>query len=482
MDQATIYALELAKRLRDQKNVEAFNDDFLTPPQRRFVNDKSRYKIAMCSRRAGKSVAIAHSLIKTAIEAPGSAGLYIGLTRRAAKAIVWPTLIELTRRFGFKVETNLTDLSMVFANGSRIELSGAENERQMGRLLGRNFRFIAVDEAQNFGPLLEELITRILAPMLIDDPLSQLAMCGTPPPKLSGPFVRAWLQSQEGKGWSPTKWTLADNTPMLRGRDPNAIIAEEAARRGVGLDDPTIQRELMGRLVQDESALIFPLKAINLTPPPGDLTHHVIGVDIGFDDPTALVVLGWNEHRPNLYLVHAESESGLTNSKIQARLERLHRQYRPQSIVGDTGGGGKLTIESMNEWFASVHSPIFIKPAEKPQKNAAIANLGDLIRVGQFHCAPDSQFAEEAAILEWAYDNNGRRVFPNKLKVFGRHFDVIHAALYAVREAQNLWVRPDRPKEDPSLDANILKQQHLARIQRERDPHAGLFGNPGDLF
>ncbi|MDQ3023242.1 MAG: hypothetical protein M3R04_02475, partial [bacterium] len=62
-----------------------------------FVRDTSRFRVAVCSRRAGKTVACAVTLIERAVQFPGTNHLYITLSRINAKRIVWRQLLDLNR-------------------------------------------------------------------------------------------------------------------------------------------------------------------------------------------------------------------------------------------------------------------------------------------------------------------------------------------------------------------------------------------------
>lgn len=475
-DAIRIAVTELVTRAEKERKTEAFTADFLTAPQHKWRLDKSQYRIAMCSRRAGKTVVAAWEMIAGAMAEAKTRWIYIALTRKQAKELIWDTLTELLKRFSIDHDVNLTTLTITFPNGASIRLAGCENERQMNRLLGGNFRGIYVDEGQSFPTLLKMLIERVLGPMLIDNPDSQLSLMGTPPPRLSGYFYETWQLAQiSPDSWSPHSWTMADNLPMLAGRDPNAVIAAVAKRRGVAVDDPTIQREFLGRLVQDENALIFPLRAHNFIDEfPVDLESSVIGVDLGWDDPTAISVLEWAPSRNDTYLTHEEGDSKLTTAMVRARLDRLHALKKPFAVVADSGGA-KQTVESMNDEFAAAGSPVFLEAAEKSGKPAAVTLLADYVRSGAFKCKATSKFAEEAAVLEWAYDANGRKVFPKNLRVLGRHFDSIHSVLYGWRKVQSVWVRKPTPVADPVHDAAAAKAAHLRKIQRGNDPLAGLF-------
>jgi hypothetical protein len=55
-----------------------------------FIKDPDNFSTAVCSRRAGKTVACAADILNTTQVRPGTISLYITLSRASAKRIVWP--------------------------------------------------------------------------------------------------------------------------------------------------------------------------------------------------------------------------------------------------------------------------------------------------------------------------------------------------------------------------------------------------------
>ncbi len=89
----------IAKALQKRKNVKTkpleLDPEFIV--QNRFIRDPSRYLVAQCSRRAGKTNGLAIRFFKTLEKYPGSQCIYLSLTRDSALSIMWPVLQELTR-------------------------------------------------------------------------------------------------------------------------------------------------------------------------------------------------------------------------------------------------------------------------------------------------------------------------------------------------------------------------------------------------
>src|SRR5271163_4810575 len=95
--------------------IEQFKlDTFLFDKQLKFVTDPRPFKIAVCSRRSGKTVACAAHMIHTAISQKEVVCLYITLSRNNAKKLIWPELQKINRKYKLNGEEDMTELSMKF--------------------------------------------------------------------------------------------------------------------------------------------------------------------------------------------------------------------------------------------------------------------------------------------------------------------------------------------------------------------------------
>src|SRR5271166_5896557 len=74
--------------------------DYLFDKQLAFVNDPSYFKMAVTTRRAGKSISCVADLTHTALSFPNVNVLYITKSRTNAKKLVWPEFKKLNQLFG----------------------------------------------------------------------------------------------------------------------------------------------------------------------------------------------------------------------------------------------------------------------------------------------------------------------------------------------------------------------------------------------
>lgn len=394
--------------------------------QLKFVEDLSPFKTACTSRRAGKTEGIAGRRVRTALAKPGGVGLYITLSRKNAKRIVWRTLKNLNASLRLGAVVNESDLSLTFPNTSQIYLCGAKDRGAIEDFRGLPLAGVDIDEAQSMPVYIEELVSDVLEPGLMDFD-GDLSLTGTPAPVPVGYFYEATKNPE----WSHHEWTFFDNPWIERksGKSHQAHLERALKRRGVAVEDPGIQREFFGRWVYDPNALVFryePSKN-HLAVRPGGEWQTVIGVDLGFDDADAIAVLGFAEGRPEAHLREEHVMAKQTITELAERLGKLIVKHQPLAVVMDTGGLGKKIAEEIRKRFS-----LPIKAAEKTRKFEYIELLNDAMRTGRFYAPSGSQFARDCMLVEWDREKSKN----DKLVVSDRyHSDICDAVLYAFRES-----------------------------------------------
>jgi len=396
-------------------------EDFCFDKQLAFIQDPSRFKVAVSSRRAGKTVSCAADLIHTANSLPGDVA-YITLNRRSAKKIIWRDLLKINKEYGLGAKPDNTELTLTMPNGSVIHISGAKDEQEAEKFRGLALRKIYIDETQSFRSYLEGMIEDVLVPSLTDYNGS-LVLIGTPGPVPAGFFYNISGGNKElSKGWSAHHWTMQDNPHILlkSGVDPLKAIEEIAKQRGVGLEDPRIQREYFGRWIQDSDSLVFkfnPSKNIYLEELPKDLIY-VVGADIGYVDADAISVLGYSPQEQKVYCVEEYIQDKSPITPFMLKLKYFKEKYQPIKMVMDAGGLGKKIQEELLQRHG-----IFIEAAEKVRKTEFIALLNDDLTSGKMQFKPESRFEADSYLLQWDYSNPARAVIDSRY-----HSDVCFVA------------------------------------------------------
>lgn len=421
--------------------------------QRAFVESPAVFCDATCSRRAGKTHGAATKLIRGYERRNGVApSLYFTLTRIQAKRNIWPTLLDLNRRYSLGFEANESELILKRNGRGAIYLAGIDNRSEIDKLRGTGWGEVVGDEAQAFPAYFRELVQDVLIPSFMDHD-GHLSLIGTPGPVPVG-YFHDITHSPE---WAHFNWSSFDNPHV----DAQGLLETTLKMRGVSNDDPSISREFYGKWAHDPNALVFRYSA--------ELNHfrdlplcrkewqHVIGVDLGYDDADAISVVAFNEESPAAYLVEEWTQAGLTVSALTAELQQRVDKYHPLSIVVDTGGLGKKVAKEV-----TLRSGVPLKAAEKDRKFEYIELLNDAMRSGRFFAKSGGRFAQDCMLVEWD------RSKPETMKVSDRyHSDSADATLYAFRESLHWLHEPAKPP--PTLDQWHREQEAAMMAEMERE-------------
>lgn len=469
---AALRRLAALQKERDGK--KAFDlMSFLFKEQYDFVTDRSPNKIAMCSRRAGKTVSCAADLINTAINSSGVTCLYITLSRNNAKKIVWRDLQKINQEYDLKGTENLSELSIRFLNGSIIYLSGAKDKSEIEKFRGLALKLVYIDEAQSFRSYIKELIDDVISPALMDY-AGTLCLIGTPPPVLTGYFHDSFKDRENS--WSKHAWTFFNNPFVVEksGMSHREMLQRELQRRGTTEHDPSIQREYFGALVSDKSSLL--IKYDETRNHFEDFEAHlgwtyVMGIDIGHKDADALAVLAWNEYSPNIYLVDEYVKAGQDITELMQSIDTLRRRYDISKMLIDTGGLGKKITE---ELIRRYHLPL--EPADKARKMENIALLNTYLQTSKFKAHRKSLFAEDSKLVQIDRD----RSTPDKIVVSDAyHSDIIDAVLYAFKAcyAYTYQEPPPKPvygtKAWAEMEEDKMFQAELESLQKKFSDEEG---------
>lgn len=396
------------------------------PKQDAFVEDVNQFIAAVCTRRAGKTNALAKRFKRTMDKYPGSLSRYIALTRDSAKDIMWPVLQEMNDVHNWGCAFLDGPLVMKSPNGARLRLYGADMKNFIRRLRGAKSPAVAVDESQEFDPdTLENLVDNILTPTIADYSESWLALTGTPGPIPRGPFYE--ITEMNAGDYSVHKWSIYEN-PYL----PNAAEFVErlkAKKKWTDLN-PTYLREWQGKWVRDLDALLirYDEEKNHFDSLPSISWNYILGVDIGLRDSDALAVIAWSHLTPDIYLVEEKITAGQDITLLTNTIIEFMSRYSFQKIVMDTGGlGAKIAEELRRRKGIPIHA------ADKKRKMENVAFMNESLRLGHFKAHKDSRFAKDAQQVQVDWDKST----PDKLVVkAGFHSDIIDATLYPFKEAR----------------------------------------------
>lgn len=421
------------------------------------MQDPARFKTAVCSRRAGKTLSIAAEFMHCCLTERNVICLYVTQTSRAARQILWPELKRIAEDFKIKVKTDDTRMTMIFLETrSEIRLGGAKDETSIELYRGWKLRKVKVDEGQSFRPYLKYFVNDILMPAL-RDLRGDLSITGTPGPVPAGAF----FEYAHSDLWTHHYWTAFDNPHM---KNLELTLSEERAVKNITEDDHGYIRETYGRWVYDPESLVYKFtKEKNVYEKlPEEKLEYILGIDLGYNDADAISVLGYSYLHKHVYLVEELVQDKQDITALVGQIKTLQEKYKPVKMVMDAGALGK----KIQEEFLQRHS-LQIEAADKNRKHEFIELLNDDLRNGKFKAFSGSLFAQDALLVQW--DRSERVISQQRLKISDTfHSDICDATLYAWREARHFLAEAPKPGPTVYSEAWVEAQERLLMEQAER--------------
>ena len=437
---------ELARRnLRDTR----LDPAILFGKQKAFALSKAKYKAACCSRRAGKSFALAYVLIEGALKHPGSINPFITLTRNTAKDIIWPPLREVAKSIGLNLSFKANTGDIHFPNGSKIILRGCEDRRQAEKLRGLKFPRVVIDEAQAFPSFLKEILDDIIAPGMMDYEDAQCLVTGTPNRTCTGVFFDICHGTGDMGGWDVHGWTMRENWYFSESFGKIYVekwLADYRKRKGWGENHATYLREYCGKWVRDKEGTVYEFnEKLNLfytweSEDQASDWEYVLGVDTGWNDPSAFVLQAASPSLGEMWTLDSYQETEMSNVAVARQINRYMEDYPVTSVIMDTGGYGKSIAEDMRSQY---NLPIFA--AEKTKKYSYIQQMNSDFRTGAIRVLQptNEEYIRQLSLLQWdekSYDTRN----PKEDRRTQNH--CTDAGLYSwryIRTTGGIWAEND---------------------------------------
>lgn len=473
-DRALHYAAKVTRARR-------YRED-LFPKQRAFFDDPAKIKAAVCSRRAGKTWAACAGLYEACLDVPGSTSVYIALTGKSARNILWPVIRAFNERYGLGMALNDNQLIATCPNGSRILLTGADQVKKIEALRGQAYRRAVIDEAQAFTKaLLRYLLDDVLEACMLDLD-GDIWLNGTPNAACAGQFHDLTTGKNPKVAPIPThSWTVLDNTFMPHA---SSWLASIRQKHKWTEDNPVYKREYLALWARDASSLVFRFDRARHCRPCAtfpELEQMIGGADIGTADnerTTALVRGGWAKRNRTAYCTSAKKYAALNPSSMGDEMVKS-----PAGLwVLDEGGLGKGYGDEFRKRQGADGKFLNVKAAEKLKKSAFIEHCngeldGDRIVFADGQC---DDLIEELELLQWDEDEDHKAYDPS----FADH--AADAFLYWWREIFS-WAEktPDAaaplhgsPEWAPA-ELEKMKRAAIAKAnQRDRTKMAQYAANP----
>lgn len=419
-----------------------------------YVISDARFNAVCCSRQAGKTygAGLAAELV---LSRPHTKVIYATLIRRNAKKLFWRPLLDGLEKRGcgsVRVGANETEMMLWLANGSFCQALSCEKMADLARIRGDQADLFLVDECQEpRDDVLEALTTRIIPPMLMKRG-GRLDLLGTVPEAEPSAFSERLDGAPKFPEWKAYGWDCFANPHMDR-----ALIERTCREAGLVPGHPVYEREILGRRVKDPSKLAYEFE-------PGrneydDLDgfftgpswRHAMGIDLGFQDRDAIVVVAWRAddalHR--LYVRHFWQQNHLDVDQLSPIVADCLKRFRPMSsVVGDHGGHGAVKV------MATLEHRLNVLIAKKPgDVMVSVGLVNDDLRTGRLLLPRGSELGQDLGRVQRSVNLTTKRVEINKV---GYHSDLSEALRYAHAGARHFAAKA--PKPEPTLDERRMQR------------------------
>lgn len=346
MKSSNLIKKELYKR-KSKELPQFFDGKFKL--QEDFISDPARFKALFATRRFGKSYTSGLYLCKEAYENPGVSVLYTALTRDSAKRIMWKDVLKpINRTFKLNIKFNETLLTATLPNGSVIYLMGVDSsEDEKDKILGQKFKLAVIDECASYNIDLRALVYGILKPAMADLN-GTIVMVGTPGNLTKSLFFD--VTTGKEPGWHVVKADTKDN-PYMRDKWLKEI-EELKTQQPYIVETPMFKQMYLGEWVVDIDALVYKFtEERNLvTNIPKFISgdwQYLLGVDLGYEDDSAFVVVCYHEHDKCLYIVDTYNQKKMDITDVANKIKELKYKYPIHKVVID--GANKQAVEEIQK-------------------------------------------------------------------------------------------------------------------------------------
>lgn len=408
--------------------------------QTKFLVSDAGRRIFNVSRQCGKSTIAAISAAHGALYARRRLTLCVSPSERQSK--------ELLR----KIRDFLRQSGAVFVNDSKTELELDNGCRVVSLPASedtiRNYSadLIIEDEAGYVSDAVHVAILPMIAATHGD-----LVLMSTPNGR-TGHFFDAWERG--GEDWERYE-VKAIECPRI---DLHEL---DKQRRALGA---SFAQEYEGSFIGVAAGLVycaFDEQTNLLSEPPKPLDdpswRFMLGVDFGFHDACAFVVVGYLPGNPHTYVLQSYKETGMLPPECAEYVRGL--PFRFSRIIGDEGGLGKGYAESMRRYN---HIPV--EPAEKTNKAGYIDLINGHYAEGLLRIVRPSNRAliEEIVTLPWA-DNK-----KHEADGFDNH--LTDALLYVWRASTAYLTKPVVNTQTPAQQAaQAIADARYAKFAKYHD-------------
>lgn len=372
------------------------------------VNDpKYRFICAALSRRLGKTY-ISNIIAQLVLLVPGC-NVLIMSPNFSLSSISFELQRKLIQNFDLEVDRdNLKDKVITLANGSEVRMGSLST---VDSSVGRSYNLIIFDEAA-LGADGEEAFNVSLRPTL-DRPNSKAIFISTPRGKMNW-FSKFFSRGYDAKypEWVSIKADWTENLRM-------SVSDVEEAKRSMSRAE--FEQEYMANFSVYEGQ-IFEIKPEYIQEySHTDGVEAIAGLDPGYKDPTAFIVIIYNPITDIFHIVEEYLES---EEKTPAHAARFHEMIDKWKIDA-------IFIDAAAAQFAGDLAYVYDIPTIKGKKDVlpGIAYVQSLIETGRLLISPDCT-ETLAALDQYQWDQRETLTREKPEHKYSHIPDAIRYALY----------------------------------------------------
>lgn len=302
------------------------------PSQIALINavNKYRFVCAALSRRQGKTY-IANIIGQVVALVPGC-DILIMSPNYSLSQISWDLQRQLIKATGIElVVDNKKDKLIELTNGSTIRM-GSIN--QVDSSVGRSYNLIIFDEAALVDG--RDAFERALRPTL-DRPGSRAIFISTPRGKtnwFAEYYDRGFSDDPNFKEWCSIKATYKDNPRMTEDdiAEAKATMSKNLFAQEYEADFNSYEGQIWS--LEDKHIIGHEDCPIDSIPDREDM-DIIAGLDMGYKDATALVVVGYDFKNENFYILDEYLASEKVTSQYAADIKEVTSNWDPDFIFID---------------------------------------------------------------------------------------------------------------------------------------------------
>ena len=292
------------------------------------ITQRTRFRIACCGRRFGKTMACANEIIEHAFFYRKSINWWVAPTYQQSM-IAYRLIEKALSNTGYVVENQKSERRILLANGSSIMFKSADN---FNALRGEGVNFLVIDEAAT---IQREAWEQALRPTL-SDKNGRALIIGTPKGRnwFFELFARGNDPEQtEYQSFSFPTWT----NPLI----PESEIEE--VRRSLPSD--VFRQEYEAQFLDDSAGVFRNIKncvAGSFEEPTSK--NYYIGWDIAKTQDFSVIVCMDNNH----HVVAFDRFNQIDYTLQLSRVEAMAHKYRA-SVLMDSTGAGDPVLEQLRQ-------------------------------------------------------------------------------------------------------------------------------------